>query len=563
MGSNQTALPLLRRLALPLLLGLSLVAPAVATAAADTTAPVGTGERWDWDSRNITFHFAVSDEDGIAGVRLSCDDGATWIDRAYTPFITVPIRAGGLGCVGFTAGYDRLVTVEIRDPSGNVLTLPIYIILGPWLDLTVSAPAVTGHSMTITPTLPDGYAIPGRGGCRWEFRWGDDRSLDTQDHDETYGSLLFDIPAVGGRCAPWTFTLPWVPVRRYEVIMSPFTIESDGGTNLFLTATQRFSATEDSSERRIVHSSLPIVQVLPSTYTPIVGQPITYTRYLIGGATDCCGPRWTAWQGQGDHPTQWNKNGGSSFTITPLRPGNITVGWDRAYGDWRLGALYDPPVRFRDTTRPNTSAPVAVIGGASLGASVPVTLSWTAADRGWGISSYRLEQSLAGGPWRAALSSTKARTVIRLLTPNVAVRFRVRATDKAGNVGLWDYGPTFRPWVAQEGSAALAYIGPWSTVADVTASGNQLRESLALAASATFTFTGRDVGWFAERGPGHGTAKVYADGVLIATINLSAAVDTPRTLVFRRHWAVSGHHVIRVLVLGTGVVDVDAFMILR
>lgn len=563
MRSRRPAQPRLHRLVLPFVLAASLLAPTLATAADDTTAPVGTVEIWDHDGRTITFHFEVSDENGIAGVRLSCDDGATWIDRPFAPILIVPTRETGLGCVGFTDGYDRLVQIEVRDPSGNVLSLPIYVILGPWLDVTLSTPAVTGHSMTITPVLPDGYTIPGRGGCRWEFRWGDDRSLANLEHNETFGSMLFDIPAVAGRCKPWTFALPWVPVRQYEVYVSVFTIEPDGGTSLFLNEMRTFTASVDSTERRITHSSLPVVQVLPSTYTPIVGQPITYTRYLIGGATDCCSPRWTAWQGEGDHPNQWNKNGGSTFTITPFETGNILVGWDRATGDWRLGALYDPPVRYRDRTKPTTSAPIQVIGGTQLGATVPVTLNWSASDVGWGISSYRLEQSVAGGPWKVALASTKARSVVRQLTPNVPVRFRVRATDKGGNVGDWDYGPTFRPWVAQEGSATLAYAGAWSTVADATASGGQLRESDVLAAQATFTFTGRDVGWFAERGPGHGTAKVYADGVLITTINLAAATDTPRTLVFRRHWTTAGHHVIRVVVLGTGIVDVDAFTILR
>jgi len=68
---------------------------------------------------------------------------------------------------------------------------------------------------------------------------------------------------------------------------------------------------------------------------------------------------------------------------------------------------------------------------------------------------------------------------------------------------------------------------------------------------ATFTFTGRDVAWFAERGPGHGKAKVYVDGVLAGTVDLAKALGSPRWAVFRRHWTSVGSHAVRIVVSGT------------
>jgi len=303
--------------------------PASAVADDDTTAPTGHIELWAYDATTVTFDLVASDANGIAGVRLSCDDGATWIERAFASRLVVPLRETGLGCVGYENDFSRWVSVEVRDPSGNALTGGGYIPLGPTLDVEMPLPAMTGHAFTVTPILPADYTIPAPGGCRWEFRWGDTRSLDTQDHDETYASLLFDIPAVDGKCAPWTFTLPWVPVRQYEVILAPFTIESDHGMSFGVSVTKRFTATVDSTNPRIVSSTLPMAQVLPSTYTPIVGRPVTYTRYLIGGASNCCSPRWFAWQGDGDHPTTWTQNGGATFTLTPHKPGNVSVEWDR------------------------------------------------------------------------------------------------------------------------------------------------------------------------------------------------------------------------------------------
>jgi hypothetical protein len=531
--------------------------PGTAFADTDTTPPVGTLDLWAFDATSVTFALTATDENGIAGVRLSCDGGATWIERAFAARLVVPLRDGGLGCVGYE--QSRWISGEIRDPAGNALSVGAYIPVMPTIDLETPLPAVTGHPFTIAPTLPDDYMIPAPGGCRWDFVWGDTQSLDTQDKDETYASLWFDIPAVNGKCAPWTFTLPWVPVRQYQVTLTLFT-----GNSFFLNVSKRFTAAADSTDPRMTSSTLPVVQVLPSTYTPIVGQPVTYTRYLVGGTSNCCAPRWAAYQGVGDHPNFWQQEGGSTFTITPFEPGNIRVVWDRGQGQWLLGFLYDPPVRYRDTTRPNTTAPVARVGGALLGPSIPVTLDWSGTDRGWGIASYKLQQSVNGHAWTTVrLPSAKTKTIVRLLTPGVSVRYRVRATDKAGNVGSWDYGPTFKPGAASEASPSIVYRGRWLRVADPTAQGGYLRESTTAGARATFTFTGRDVGWFAERGPGHGKAKVYVDGVLISTVDLKLSVEGPRRLVFRRHWSTVGRHTVRIVVSGTGVVDVDAFTVLR
>ena len=74
---------------------------------------------------------------------------------------------------------------------------------------------------------------------------------------------------------------------------------NSGVSDLIGSKHLRFKAAVDGTGRKIASSSIPIVQVLPNTYTPIVGQPITYTRYLIGGAVDCCRPTWTAHQRAG------------------------------------------------------------------------------------------------------------------------------------------------------------------------------------------------------------------------------------------------------------------------
>lgn len=539
--------------------------PAIATLIVDLTPPDGTAVMSDYDDDSVTVDLTAADPDDIEAVTFSCEGQASPAERPFATRIEIPYGANGLDCHGIYGWVD--IEVGLRDAAGNVAIALIQAGHEPTLSLHTPDAAVTGHPFTVIPVVPADYRLPANGGCRWEFRWGNDASLDDSRFDETFGSLLFDIPQSDGVCRPWTFTLPWVPYRQYEVNLSLFVLEDDGATSHFADVRKRFGATVDSTDRRIRSSSLPIAQVLPSTYTPIVGSPVTYTRYLIGGAPSCCGARWAAWQGSGDHPNQWHQSGGSTFTITPFETGNIVVGWDLADGDWRLGALYDPPVRRRDTTDPNTTTPVQRFRSGSTGTTVPVQLTWTGSDRGWGIASYRLQRSVNGGSWTTvALPSARATTMALTLTNGKTYRFRVRATDKAGNVGSWDYGPTFKPTRRGDASSTIRYSASWRSVADPTAIGNAIHETGRAGAAARLTFTGRDIAWIAERGPGHGKAKVYIDGTYIATVDLEAGTAQPARLVFRRHWSTVGTHTIRIVGNGTTgrpIISVDGFAILR
>jgi len=56
---------------------------------------------------------------------------------------------------------------------------------------------------------------------------------------------------------------------------------------------------------------------------------------------------------------------------------------------------------------------------------------------------------------------------------------------------------------------------------------------------------------------------VYVDGVLAGTVDLAKALGSPRWAVFRRHWTSVGSHAVRIVVSGNGVVDIDAFAVLR
>jgi hypothetical protein len=542
-----------------LLAGVGLAAPAPVDARLPTT-PTVDHDKNPYAREMTLIFYAIPDPDDTRVVWISCDGGAT--ESEPYPFADRVLVSLDLpGCEGYGV---KTVDVQVEEADGTpVFWGQVHPGISPRLTIVRPLEAITGQPYTFDPEWPDDYALPDGSLCRYEFRWGNDRSLLENEHDETFGALGFDRKAVDGECPTWTFTLPWVPYPQFELHLDVGEVEPDGGTGWWGRAYVRFDAELEGTNRRISASNLPIAQILPDTYTPIVGRPITYTRYLIGGATAGTSD-WTAWQGSDPDLNHWHQTNGSTFTITPWETGNITVGWQRR-GERLFYAMYDPPVRRPDRTDPTATTPVQRVGSGTVGATVPVRITWDGSDVGWGIARFQLERSVDGGAWRRILSA-KVRSSAQALTPGHRYRYRVRAVDKAGNVGSWRTAAAFRPVVREDGSSAAAYRGEWLVVEDVTARGGTLREASSSAAVARFEFTGRDVAWIAERGPGHGRAAVFVDGRRVETVDLTAAGDQAARVVFRRHWGERGTHRIRIEVLGTvgrPVVGIDGFVVLR
>lgn len=531
------------------------VMPPGARAVLPTTPTV---EVWSMSGTSLTLIFYALPQ-SADHLWVSCD-GSIHTSDPYPFAQKVTVTLDLPGCEGYGA---KQVSVQVYDAAeapvfwGQVTTW-----VAPELTLARPLPAITGHPYTFEPSFPSDYALPAGSHCTWEFRWGNDTSLDN-DYDETFGALGHETLSSGGACPAWTFTLPWVPYPQFEVHLT--IAEPDENVGFQWREHVRFMAQVDGTARLIASSNLPIVQVLPSTYTPTVGRPVTYTRHLIGGASAGSSSEWNAWQGQDPDLNHWHQSGGSSFTITPWETGNMTVGWQRG-GKLLFYGMYDPPVRRRDIYRPTTTRPVTRITPTTVaGASVPVTLTWDGSDRGWGIARYHLERRMDGGAWKRVLSK-KTKRFTTSLAPGHAYQFRVRAIDKYGNVGYWDVGPSFRPRLVEDGAAPVVYTGDWTAVTDATARGGTLREASAAASQARFAFAGRDVAWLAERGPGHGIARVYVDGALAATVDLNTTLDAPARVVFRRHWGTKSDHTVRIVAQGTvgrPVVSLDGFAVLR
>lgn len=214
---------------------------------------------------------------------------------------------------------------------------------------------------------------------------------------------------------------------------------------------------------------------------------------------------------------------------------------------------------------PRMTAPASTLyRNTRLGIStVRVKTAWSACDAD-GVTSFRLQRQVNDGSWvTVTLASATSRSINQSLTRGTEYQFRVRATDGTGSTATYAYGPSFEPKVSDNASSLISYSGAWSTGTPSSCFGGTVRYARAAGASATYRFTGSSVAWIAYKGPSRGSAQVFVDGVLKATVSLYATTASARPQVYAFNWAASGAHTIRVVVVGTAGhprVDVDAFV---
>ena len=217
-----------------------------------------------------------------------------------------------------------------------------------------------------------------------------------------------------------------------------------------------------------------------------------------------------------------------------------------------------------DTTPPTVVAPATRFLGQTVGSTLKTRITWSATDAGSGIKSYQVQQSTNGGTWTTIPLVTATRTFVdRSLTDGASYRFRVRATDGERNVSGWQYSPTFKPARFQEGTALATYVGTWGTWKSASHLGGAARYAGTLGKTVAFKTTAYDIGLVWARTTTSGSADIYVDGVFASRVNLRATPTRYRQLVFTRHFASLASHTIEIRPIGTGRVDIDAFVVLR
>jgi hypothetical protein len=549
----------------------------------DRVAPAGPVSLEGGAESMASWKFGLSsptDElSGMGAYRMSLD-GVRWSDwtagLASNDWRTIDY--GGSWSLG-----TRVIFVQMRDLAGNesvVYSDSIELIQPPLnpdegtLPVRFEFPrqAVTGSLFTIKPIFPAGFTMPTNAWCNWYLHWGDDESL-YGPPNENYGELAFERKASAGGCRDWTFTLPYNAGRRFNlqfVLLTKTAAQEDdwgAGTALYANQTWKvleFTAAIGTTDRHIRQSTIPVVYLLPDSTLTQQGDPVTYRLYASGGLTiPQTGSFWT-------YPTkcylnpQWSQQGGSSFTYTPNCDGNWVTGWTGTYKGGFMRTQYDPVV---DGKPPVVGYPVVKLNRASVGSSAPITVSYTGRDTASGVYQFQLQRSVNGGAWtNVTLPSRLTQTVKTSLSLTAATRYRVRARDKVGNWSAWRYGPTIKGYAFQDTYKYIRWAGSWSVQSSSAWFGGTARATTQPAATATFNFSGRSVGWVARKGPDRGLVRIWVDGAPAGTVDLRAPTVGFRSVQFATTWAASGTHSLRIENLGTDGspgVNVDAFLVVK
>jgi hypothetical protein len=212
----------------------------------------------------------------------------------------------------------------------------------------------------------------------------------------------------------------------------------------------------------------------------------------------------------------------------------------------------------------DTLVPIVQLAGSSAKAHV----TWTGKDNagGSGVRFFEVARSVNGGRWSTVAPRQGLAFYDAALAPGKHYRFRVRAVDNDGNVAAWVTGPTITPSLVQQTSSAVHYRGTWSRSSKTAYSGGSVRFAKAAGASASYTATGRAFGFVTTMGPDRGKARIYVDGRLKTTLDLSAQVPFYRVQAWSARFSKAASHTIKVVVAGTSGrprADLDAFVILK
>ena len=205
--------------------------------------------------------------------------------------------------------------------------------------------------------------------------------------------------------------------------------------------------------------------------------------------------------------------------------------------------------------------------GTQIGSTVPVTLSWLAQDASR-VCSYALQQQInSGAVTNVPLDPPSRTSIARGLKPSTNVyHFGVRATDCAQNSTGFVTGPTAQMVSNQNDAGKITYSAGWRKLSVAGTAGGTITSTSKAGASASLTFSGRQIGWVASKSKARGQAAVYIDGTRVKTVNLYTTSLRHKRIVFTHGWTTNGTHTIKIVCLGTKghpAVDIDTLLVLR
>ena len=299
-------------------------------------------------------------------------------------------------------------------------------------------------------------------------------------------------------------------------------------------------------------------------YMPLATSPIKWVRVSGSPTTEDTaeGPRLVS--GTTLASTAFSYPDLSASTVFGDLQGQSIKGWVQ----WSTGAAWSTPIEVDGTIdmTPATwsQGPLAFAIG-TVGATVPVRLTWSASDGESGIAEVSHNWNCTGSDSGSWMLPGTATTVVKALHLNATcTQYYVLPINGSGiQTGPLGPQPTITVKAIQGTTTGLVYGKTWGTQTSSSFLGGSTRYATAAGATFTYTFTGRAIGFVTTKAPNRGKAEVWVDGKKLAVLDLKATKATYRQLVWQKVWGSAGKHVVRIKVLGTAGrprVDADAFV---
>lgn len=174
---------------------------------------------------------------------------------------------------------------------------------------------------------------------------------------------------------------------------------------------------------------------------------------------------------------------------------------------------------------------------------------------------------LSGSTYNVTITSGGSSTVVHGTALNARINLAVGPTYTiAVDCGMGSSSTTSLTSTGyQEGAAS--YAGNWKSTSFAGAWGGAVRYTGAASASATFRCSPcRALAWVTDEDSVHGSARVYVDGTLKATINTQSSAPRNRVLAYKFEWATNGAHTLKIVNVATSGhtrISVDGFLVRR
>ena len=266
---------------------------------------------------------------------------------------------------------------------------------------------------------------------------------------------------------------------------------------------------------------------------PTLAQDYTGTDLLDMGATGALTPAALAVGQSWTDPT-------GKLTLTTLSADASGV-----HVQVTLHGDMTPPSTPTESVAYQIGSQVAPAPAGETGVYAPDVLTREATDAS-GVCGYLTDVYQNGSDSPTPTDINSRTTYADYLLPDETIGYSTVAVDCAENYGQFSAVDSITNRSVWE--LAASYQGGWKRVFNRDAWQYWQEYTRQPGASATYTFTGRNIGLITTRGPGMGEARIYLDGVYVQTIGLYRA-RTPlhRVVMFTHTWQTSGTHTIRIV----------------